>query len=529
MLTLKEALTGKITLDIECVDRVYLNGYVKALQMPGGLVNFIREQIGWPIPSPQALGKLGGLFREAVEKYANEQDLEIIEFRKDDDKDQMARQKLAKFKGKSGVVLIGKAQEKTIGYKSRRADQGSKVWFQYSRQSVCVIHYYFYILDDEFGLCFIKVSTYMPFDVKLCFNGHEWAKQQLRKEGIVFKDLSNGFLKCENPARLQEICLGLDAARIQALFDRWVEQLPWPLEAKYRQAGYKHQLSVWQMEISRTQVFADAEQGRALVEALIKDNLDLGRPDRVSLIFERKVTKGTPGEFYTRVIREGVLPSIRIHYKRSGLKQYFKDGKALRTELMINNTYDFGFPRGLLQFGKIFELGLETNRRLLDQERLSQDCFMPLEKVRELTLPTHLDDGQRAGALRFGEQRAMALLESLSRHAYVAGEINNKTMRSSVAQLMGCSLKEYSRSQMSYDFRRLRLKGLIERIRKSHRYTITSLGNKAAVFFSKLYERIFRPGLSALVPNQLFPSDLTKALNTVDHILQLQVKEASLV
>jgi hypothetical protein len=311
MLTIAEALTDKIELDIECVDRVYLNGYIKYLQMPGGLVNFIREQIGWPIPSPKALYEMTAQFRAAVERFATEQGLKIITFGKDEAKDEVAQAHLARFEGQSGVVLIGKAQEKANAYKGRRADQGNKVWFNYSRESVYVTHYYFYILDEDFGLFFIKMCTYFPFDVKVCFNGHEWAKQQLRQAGIAFEALSNGFLACDDPTRLQAICHQLNADKIQVLFDRWVEQLPWPLSAEQRAAGYKHRLSIWQLEVSRTQVFADPEQGWALVESLIRDNLDLGRPDRVSLIFERQVTKRTPSQFQTRVIREGVLPKLK--------------------------------------------------------------------------------------------------------------------------------------------------------------------------------------------------------------------------
>ena len=125
--------------------------------------------------------------------------------------------------------MIGKAQEKASGYKGQRKDHGTKVWFEYSRQSLFVTYYYFYILDADFGLFFIKACTYFPFDVKVCFNGHEWAKQQLRKEGIQFEDLNNGFLTCANPERLEVICHQLDVQKIKALFDRWVEQLPWPI------------------------------------------------------------------------------------------------------------------------------------------------------------------------------------------------------------------------------------------------------------------------------------------------------------
>jgi len=151
--------------------------------------------------------------------------------------------------------------------------------------------------------------------------------------------------------------------------------MPWPLTGEQQAAGYGHQLSIWQMEVSRTQVFTDPEQGWALIEMLIRDNLDLGRPDRVSLIFDRKVTKATPGEFHTRVLREGIQPSIRIHYKHSALKQYLKEGRTLRTEMMFNNMQDFGLTRGLKNFTQLFELGRLFNNRLLEQETISEDCF----------------------------------------------------------------------------------------------------------------------------------------------------------
>ena len=380
MLTVREVLRDKVALDIECVDRVYLNGYVKYLQMPGGVVNFIRNQKHWPIPSPQMMKKLSEAFREGVEQFAADRGIPLISFKKGEIKEETAKKYLAQFEGESGVVLIGKAQETALGYRARRVDRGTKVWFEYSRRQVYVTHYYFYILDKDFGLAFIKVCTYFPFEVKVCFNGHEWAKQQLRQAGIGFEALDNGFAACDDPERLQEICHSLSADKIQAFFDYWVEQLPWPLSAEDRAAGYEHLLSVWQLEVSQTQVFTDPEQGRALVESIIRDNLDLGRPDRVSLIFDRRVTKRTPSEFYTRVIQHGVLPSIRIRYKHSVLKLYFKDGRAMRIETMINNAGDFGMNKGLQKnWDALVALGRQCNQRLLEHLCVSQDCFMPLD------------------------------------------------------------------------------------------------------------------------------------------------------
>jgi hypothetical protein len=392
-----------------------------------------------------------------------------------------------------------------------------------------VTYYYFYILDEEFGLFFIKVCTYFPFDVKVCFNGHEWAKQQLRKEGIGFEALNNGFLSCANPERLQVICHQLNAEKIQALFDHWDEQLPWPITQEQRTAGYAHQLSIWQLEVSRTQVFQDPEQGWALVEALIRDNLDLGRPDRVSLIFERKVTKATPSEFHTRVLREGMQPIIRIRYKHSALKQYLKDGRALRTEMVFNNTLDFGILRGLQHFAELIQLGYHFNERLLEQEQISQDCFLPLQEMRKLSQSSLMEDGQRASALRFADPRIMAVLEVLACHAYIPKEIGNRSLRGAVAQRLEGVLDTYSSAQMSYDLRRLRLKGLIERIGNSHRYHLTDLGIRVITFFTKLYHRLFTPGLATLLPDQAFPSDLANALNRVADVLQSWTNQAFLL
>src|SRR5512138_1841323 len=105
MLTVKEVLRDKIRLDNGCIDRVYLNGYVKHLQMAGGLITFIREQMGFPIPSPMVLPPVTKAFREAVEQFATEQGLTIVDFARDEAKDETARAHLARFDKSSGVVL----------------------------------------------------------------------------------------------------------------------------------------------------------------------------------------------------------------------------------------------------------------------------------------------------------------------------------------------------------------------------------------------------------------------------------------
>ncbi len=168
-----------------------------------------------------------------------------------------------------------------------------------------------------------------------------------------FDELDNGFLRVDDPAAVQEVCDRLSAADIDAFFRKWVARLPFPLTAADRDAGYMHRLSIWQLEFSRTQVFTSPLRGRQFFESVIRENLDLGRPERVKLVFERRIRSNTPGRFSTRVLTSGVHPSIHIAYKNTELKQYYKLNRALRTETTIKDTRDFGVGRDIRNFDQL--------------------------------------------------------------------------------------------------------------------------------------------------------------------------------
>jgi len=231
------------------------------------------------------------------------------------------------------------AQEKAQAFNGRKINGQ----FQFDRdKTVYVNHYYFYIDDEELGPLFVKVCSYAPWSIKLCLNGHEWAKRQLEKRGIRYEALDNGFLSCSQPAKLQQICDSLGPQDIDRVFRKWLSRIPLPLRPQDRRAGYDWDLSIWQMEVSLMQIFDRPLRGREFFEEIIRDKLDLGRPDRVQLVFDRGVTKKTPGQFRTRVIQDGVHPSLHISFKNFDLKQYFKEGRGCRTEGTFRNPNDHG-------------------------------------------------------------------------------------------------------------------------------------------------------------------------------------------
>lgn len=530
--TIGELLEKNVVLDIEGIDRMYLNLYQPRLQTGGGVATFFKEEHrAAKVVSTALMGPMSKAFVRAIQNFAKREKADIVPFEKGQSKDDVTQKRLAKFSATEGVLYIGKAQEKfrTFRVNKKFSIHTGQAFPWLTPGVVLCNHYYFYAVDENFGPFFIKFASYFPYTARICINGHEYAKRQLALEGIEFEALDNGILSCADPARLQQILDESDESKIQALAKKWLEKLPDPFTTEDHDAGYDYQLSILQAEFSRTQVFDRPLSGRHLFEEVIRENLDLGRPSKVSLIFNRRITKRTPGTFQTRVITQGVIPSLHVSYKSSKIKQYFKENKALRTETIINNTHDFGLGRNLKNLPELRAIGFAANCRLLEVETISQDCFVAEEVFEKVTRP-QLVDGQQVSGLRFDDSRVISLLQTLCGFVLLPNGFSNSSMRQWMAQIIGIPVEQYSSGRMSYDLRRLRLHGLIERIPHTHRYQVTQMGTRVAFFFTKIHSGIFRPGLSQLfdgcpkVPNRT----ITTAIGKLDLAIESLFQQAKL-
>jgi hypothetical protein len=530
--TIERLLREHVSLRVCSVDRLFLAGYVPRLQTPGQVVWFLKDARGYPIPSPAALGKVGRAYVEAIERYASGNAIPVVRFVKGESKEERARPLFdaAEREGRFGVVMIGVAQEKLRAWRGWRAGgSNSRPHFEYARQSVFVNHYYFYIRDPEWGPLFLKSVAYAPFPVWLCLNGHEWAKRQAERAGIGYRPLDNGFASCDDPAALAAICDRLGADDIERVFRRWLARLPSPFTAGDRRRGYRYAFSVRQAELSDTRVFDQPRAGRAWFELTLRDQLTLGRPDQVEIVFGRKVTRATPGRFHTKLIASGVQPKLQAHYKHSKIKQYFKEGRALRTETTVNDPYDFGVGRLLTRanFEALRRIGEQANERLLQAQLAACNCAPDPTALERVVLPsTH--DGQKAPGLRFGDPRVMALLACLCTYSHLFNGLTNRSLRTLVADL----IPGYNARQMTYDLRRLRRKGLLRRLPGSHHYQLTPEGRRTAVFFTKTYTRIVNPTLAELDP-QLPPeiarrSPLGRPWREFERALNTRITDAAL-
>jgi hypothetical protein len=498
--TVAEVLNKHVTFQLEGIDRMYLNLYVPMLQTEQGVAGFWRFHRGHRFASSALMDPMTKDFIRRLERFAQEHGIPVVPFEKDQRKDDLAQAFFSSFKAEEGVVFMDKAQEKVRVFRTeRRRSPNGATYPWIVRSSAMVNQWYVYIRDRDFGPFFLKFSSYFPYNAKLCLNGHEFLKCQLRNAGILFKPLDNGLASCADPQTAQAFADGLSAEKIDALVRKWFARLPHPFTRKDRAAGFRYQISILQAEFSLTQVLDQPVHGRVFFEEVIRENLDLGRPDQVQLIFGRSVHRRTPGRFRTRVLTSGVIPSLHVDYKKSRIKQYHKEGQALRTETTVNDTRDFGVGKSLKNLPALRRIGFQANRRLLDVQKITQDCALGEVALRQVTEPVVVDD-QRAAGLRYGQPRVQALMSAMLGFALQVCGFTNRELRERLAPLLGLGADNISAGRMTYDLRRLRLHGLIERIPKTHRYHLTRKGIITALFFTRSYARVLRSGMAQTIP-----------------------------
>lgn len=499
MPTSMSILDQHVTLQYRSLDRLFLNGYIPMLQSEGGLVRFLEAD--GPLPSPALFQRRSDAFARGLKAYAEERGVPLIHFARRERKEERIRPlfRSAEREGRSGLVALGVAQERMSAWYGRKAaTAGGWVRFSFARKSVSVNHFYCYLLDPQWGPSFIKIASYAPWSIRVWLNGHEWLKRQLAARGIAFRELDNGLRSCDDAPGAQALADSLGPAEVRRFFARWMAELPQPLTAEDRARGHGYALSMLQVEVSDTRVFDRPIRGRQWFEAQIPELLTTGRPHEIGLLFGRRVQKNTKSRFETQLITPHTIPAIRFRYKQATVKQYLKEGRALRTETTFGDPYDVGVGRRIDNLPALCRKGAEANARLLALEAGVESARLAGPELTCLTRPVRDERGRRVAALRMGDVRVMALLAALvaifARH--LAAGFSNAQLRRIVAELLGIPLEEYTSAKTTYDLGRLLGHGLITRLPRSHRYQLTPFGLRVAAFLTKLADRVLDPGIA---------------------------------
>ena len=351
--TAAQVLSGHVTLEIRCIDRALLTFRQPRLQYGKGIHGFFCHHRGNQFVSSALMHPMTAMFAADIHHYIASRGLDLIRFAKGQSKDEVARRYLAGHDGGEQILFAGLAQEKTRVWRTRQRRDAvtGKRYPWLCQEHAMVNHWYFYGFDAGFGPFYVKFCGYFPFTGQIYLNGHEYAKRQCARAGIAFTALDNAFGAVSYPAAVQQVCDGLTDQEIYRFAGKWLARLPHPFTPEDEQADYRWQLSVQQIEFSTTMALDRPVCGRIFFEQLIRDNIDVGRPDKVNIIFGRQIRRRgknpTPGSFRTQVITTGVCPYLYLYYKKTHVKQYHKLGKAIRTETTINDTADFGVGKGL--------------------------------------------------------------------------------------------------------------------------------------------------------------------------------------
>ena len=490
---------NSIRFQYRCFDRILLNGLIQPFQQEQRVVGFFSTYRDLYPVSRNVLREIATQFQNWVINRSKKWAAPILdapEGRRDD----FVQQYFIAAKPDQ-VVCILKAREPgrimtAIGTKKENC------WHLELKQR-WVNQYNFYINDSEWGRMFVRVCPYFPFSARVCLNQHHWIANRLKQRGIRFRQSTNAFASCAEPKLLQEIADSLAAKDLSRCGRKWLAQLtPFFTERERKQAGVEHRLFFSQIEFCDNLIFSRRASVDQLSQRLIDANRTIGQPNKISVIFGRKIQKYHAGKLQT-VIEDLDLanPVIRSHYKNGFLKQYVRDKSNLRTEPATNNVTDYGVGKALENLPQLKEKLSNIIDRYHNVQQDILESFVDRGQLQALIRPTELPNGKRIPGLKLDHPRQLALMHALVRFSHIAAQDSFSTpeIHADTAEALGCTTAQYTLGSLRYDLSKLRAKGLVHRLHKSRRYRLTPEGYRICVVYLKLFEKLYAPLTSAIL------------------------------
>jgi hypothetical protein len=488
-----------IRFQYRCFDRILLNGLIQPFQQEQRAVGFFS---GWRKLYPvnrDVLRDIASQFQNWVTNRSEKWGAPILDA-PDGRRDDFVLPYFDRAKPDQ-VVCILKAREPArimtaIGTKKENR------WHLELKQR-WVNQFNFYINDAEWGRMFVRMCPYFPFSARVCLNQHHWIALRLKQRGVRFRQNANAFTSCSDPEILSEIAASITFRDLSRCGRKWLAQLtPFFTDKERKQAGVEHRLFFSQIEYCDNLIFSRRAAVDALSQRLIDANRTIGQPNKISVIFGRKIQKRHNGKLQT-VIEDLDLPNpvIRSHYKNGFIKQYVRDDSNLRTEPATNNVADYGVGKALENLPQLREKLSGIIDRYHDVQQDILESFVNRGELQKLIEPTVLSNGKRIPGLKLDHLRQLALMHALVRFSHIAAQdsFSSAEVHSHTAKALGRSTDDYTLASLRYDMSKLRAKGLVQRLHKSRRYRLTPDGYRICVVFLKLFEKLYAPLTSAIL------------------------------
>ena len=481
-----------------CFDRVVFNVIVPAWQCTAVLVGLLQKRRGVQAISRAYLKSVSEEYHTLIQAMAAEQGTPVVRPPKDVRRDEWVEPFYRRLHGQPGIAVILKSRE------------GARVAVSYATKSggyhleLChrfVDQYYFYLLDDDFGPMFLRLCPYLPFNGRMVINGHDWLACQMRRENIRFRQHGNAFLTCSDPTRLQQLADSFSAQPIIACAQRWLRQLAPPLiDANGHRAARDYRLFFTQTEFCTNIIFDRRAPLDQLSERLLDLNRDIGRPDKLTIVYGRRINKRTRNGFQTQITDHHLgNPVIRSNYQDQSVKQYVRDHLLLRTEETCYDTKELGINKGVENLPTLRAAMHQVNERYQEIQQDVLETFLDRGQLQALRQPTVTPSGRRIPGIKPDDPRLLAVMRALTRFAHIANSdsFRCRDLLEPVAQALGRT--DYRLPQLRYDLGKLRAKGLVVKIDGTHRYRLTPDGFRLCILFIKLAERVYKPLTAACV------------------------------
>jgi hypothetical protein len=482
-----------------CFDRILLNGLIQPFQQPERVLGFFNTYRQLYPVTRHTLRTIAEQFQQWIKARCAKRNIPIVEApkgRRDDFVDPY-------FKGAKpdAVVVVLKAREPArimiaIG------DQTAGRWHLEISQR-WVVQYNVYINDSQWGRMFVRMCPYLPFSARVCLNQHHWLANRMRQEGIKFVQRANAFLKCAAPIRLQELADSLTARDLVTCGQKWLARLtPFFTSREREQAGCQHRLFFSQVEYCDNLIFKRRAALDNLGERLLDANRTIGQPNKITVIFGRRINKHYRGKLQTEIEDMGLPnPVIRSHYANGFIKQYVRDHLILRTEPASNNVNDYGINKAVENLPALRKRLSEITDNYLNVQQNILETFIDRGQLRKLTQPTITASGKRIPGLKLDNPRQLAVMHALVRFAHIAAgnTFTPAEIHPHVIDALGSSPERYTLASLRYDLSKLRAKRLIVKLPRSRRYQLLPQGYSICLVFLKLFERIYAPLTAGLL------------------------------
>lgn len=484
-----------IAFHYSCFDRMLCVASIHQLQWGGGVVKFFRDQRNVRPITPKDLKGIANAYHRWLQEEAREAGLAIVEPPHGVRKEDFVKPYYSDVAERSGVAVILKCRERakmTVCY----AHHGNHLESEYRFVNL----YYFYLEDAQLGRFFIRLCPYFPFNMQVCFNGHQWLARQMRREGIGFVQNDNAFTACDNPERLQQLADSFSAEHITAVVDPWIRRWLTYFGSEERDGGYRHQLYMAQVEYCDNLIFHRAAAADRLFSRLLDSNRTIGHPQKLAIIFGRPRFQADTRTAQTHVRITRLKTSVlSTGFLSTALKQYLKSLMLLRTESSSFQLKDLSIPKHISNLPRVRAALDRSNQRYLDAQQDILASYIDRGQLEKLRQPTVSPTGRRTPGLRLDDPRLLAVLQALTCFAYLVGKASFRTLDLLADVQRALANPDYRLSQLRYDLSKLRGKGLVVRVDGTQRYQVSPEGYRIAVLYQKLYHKLYAPLTAGLL------------------------------